>query len=48
MNKLNELVVKNTKDILEKNLQIYHENVKEKKIILVYDLDSELSRLVSF
>lgn len=48
MNKLNELVIKNTKDILERNLQIYHENIKEKKIILVYDLDSELSKLVSF
>jgi hypothetical protein len=36
-----------TKNILEKNLKIYDENYSDKKIILVYDLDSPLSTEIS-
>jgi hypothetical protein len=48
MSDLQKKSIQATKDILEKNLQIYHSDLKDKKVILVYDLDSELSRLVSF
>lgn len=36
-----------TKNILEKNLKIYDKNYSDKKVILVYDLDSPLSSEIS-
>lgn len=48
MTDLEKLVIQATKDILEKNMQILHEKIKNKKIVLVYDLNSELSKIISF
>lgn len=47
MTELEIIALEATKDILEKNLSIYDEKVKDKKIILVYDLESPLSKLVA-
>lgn len=48
MKELEILAVNATKDILEKNLSITDERLKDKKIILVYDIESPLSKIVSF
>lgn len=45
---LENIALNATKDILEKNLSIYDERLKDKKIILVYDAESPLSILVSW
>ena len=47
MELLEQLAYDATRDILEKNLQIFHEKTIEKKILFIYDLDSPLSRLIS-
>jgi hypothetical protein len=47
MELLQQLAFDATRDILEKNLQIYHEKTIDKKILFIYDLDSPLSRLIS-
>jgi aminopeptidase len=47
MNELEILALNATKDILEKNLKIYDERVKDKKVVLVYDLESKLSTFVA-
>ncbi len=47
MNELKNLAFEATKNILEKNLQIYHPDLIGKKVVLVYDTDSILSRLIS-
>ncbi len=44
---LQNLALQATKDILEKNLQIYNPQIIWKKVVLIYDRESELSRLVS-
>lgn len=48
MTELESIAYQATKDILEKNLQIYNPKINWKKVVLVYDNDSILSRLVSF
>lgn len=45
--KLEEISKIATKDILEKNLKIYDLSLKDKKIVLVYDLESELTKIVA-
>lgn len=47
MNLLQQIALQATKDILEKNLQIYHKELLWKKVVLIYDLDSPLSELLS-
>jgi hypothetical protein len=47
MNELETLALKATKEILEKNLKIYDESLKDKKVVLVYDLESKLSTLIA-
>lgn len=47
MELLEQLAYDATRDILEKNLQIFHEKTIDKKILFIYDLDSPLSRLIS-
>lgn len=42
-----QIALEATKNILEKNLQIYHQDIIWKKVILIYDTDSLLSRLIS-
>lgn len=44
---LEQLSLQATKDILEKNLQIYNPQIIWKKVVLIYDNESELSRLLS-
>jgi hypothetical protein len=44
---LEKIALEATKNILEKNLNLNDEKLKDKKIILVYDIESPLSRLVS-
>jgi hypothetical protein len=47
MNELESLAFNVTKDILEKNLKIYDEKLKEKKVVLVFDLESKLSTFLA-
>lgn len=47
MELLEQLAFDATRDILEKNLHIFHEDIKDKRILFIYDLDSPLSRLIS-
>lgn len=47
MNKIEKKFLEATKNILEKNLKIYDKNYIDKKVILVYDDDSALSREIS-
>lgn len=47
MTELENLAFEATKNILEKNLQIYHPDLIGKKVVLVYDTNSILSRLIS-
>lgn len=47
MTELKNLAFEATKNILEKNLQIYHPDLIGKKVVLVYDTDSILSSLIS-
>lgn len=47
MTELENLALQATKDILEKNLQIYHKDLLWKKVVLIYDNESTLSRLIS-
>ncbi|MDD5213655.1 MAG: hypothetical protein PHG82_04490 [Candidatus Gracilibacteria bacterium] len=47
MKELETLALEATKNILEKNLQIYNPDLIGKKVVLVYDTDSVLSRLIS-
>ena len=39
-------ILKHTKDILEKNLRLKEEVFKNNKIILIYDIDSDLSKII--
>lgn len=47
MNLLQNIALQATKDILEKNLQIYNKELLWKKVVLIYDLDSPLSILMA-
>jgi len=47
MIELEKIALEATKNILEKNLQIYHPDILWKKVVLIYDIDSILSRLIS-
>lgn len=47
MTELENIALQATKDILEKNLQIYNPQVNWKKVVLIYDNESKLSRLIS-
>jgi hypothetical protein len=47
MELLEQLAFDATRDILEKNLHIFHEDINDKRILFMYDLDSPLSRLIS-
>ncbi len=47
MELLEQLAFDATRDILEKNLQISHEKIRDKKILFIYDVDSPLSKLIS-
>lgn len=44
---LETLAFEASRDILEKNLQIYHPDIVGKKVVLIYDLDSPLSTLMA-
>lgn len=44
---LEKLALQATKDILEKNLQIYNPQIIWKRVVLIYDNESKLSRLIS-
>ena len=46
MELLQQLAFDATRDILEKNLHIFHEEIKDKRILFIYDLDSPLSSLI--
>lgn len=47
MTELEKISLEATKNILEKNLQVYHPDIVGKKVVLIYDNDSILSRLIS-
>ena len=47
MTLLRDIALNATKDILEKNLSLKKPQISGKKIVLVYDTDSELSELIS-
>lgn len=47
MTLLRDIALNATKDILEKNLSLKNPEILGKKIVLVYDTDSELSELIS-
>ena len=47
MSDLQKIALQATKDILEKNLQIYHPDIIGKKVVLIYDCESELSTLMA-
>ncbi len=47
MTLLRDIALNATKDILEKNLSLKNPKILGKKIVLVYDTDSELSELIS-
>lgn len=47
MTLLKDIALNATKDILEKNLSLKKPQISGKKIVLVYDTDSELSELIS-
>jgi hypothetical protein len=47
MQELEILATNSTKDILEKNLKIYDLSLKDKKVVLVYDLESSLSKYIA-
>lgn len=48
MTNLENLAFEATKNILEHNLQIYNPKIVWKKVVLIYDLDSTLSKLISY
>ena len=47
MTLLRDIALNATKDILEKNLSLKHPDIVWKKIVLIYDTDSELAKLIS-
>lgn len=47
MKRIRQKFLQATKDILEKNLQLLNQKYKDKPIVLVYDMDSELSKQLS-
>lgn len=47
MTQLSDIALNATKDILEKNLSLKHPEILGKKIVLLYDTDSELAKLIS-
>ena len=47
MTNLENLAFEATKNILEHNLQIYNPKIVWKKVVLIYDLDSILSKLIA-
>jgi hypothetical protein len=47
MNTIEQKYLEATKNILEKNLKIYDDRYKDFTIVLVYDLESPISRELS-